>query len=197
MPNVGVEDHDRAGADGQQHLRVEMIRPSDPAILSDLSAQMAVGFRNDLHRSPVGGHGLGKIPDADLAVAVVAVRWQERVVDIVDVQLRSDPCGIGVTGPVVRVAEMDVPGFEHPLGEVDEIPVDDELVEQHIGVGEAFLQKGVFRRVIFDQLPRGEGPADCGGDGGPLLLRIEVFDKDEALINEGLEMCVGKFHDRS
>ena len=95
-----------------------------------------MGSGDDPHRGLVGGHRLGKIPGTDLAVAVVGIDGQERIIAIVPVQSRLLAVGVGVAGPVVRIAEMDVFGSEYPLYEVDEIPVDNQLVKKLIGVGE-------------------------------------------------------------
>jgi len=61
VPDVGVEDHDGAGGDGEilAFVQVHAVRRGD-----------------DAHRRLIGGHRLGEIPGADLAVAIVGVGGQ-------------------------------------------------------------------------------------------------------------------------
>ena len=173
---MGIENHDSASRDGQRDLCVEIF---------------AVWFGDDPHRGLVGGDRFGKIPGADLAVAGVGVGGQERIVTIIDMQVGMDAAGVGVAGPVVCVAEVDLLGAEDPLDEFDEIPVDDEPVEERVGVGKVVLQHGSFGRFVFDLFPGGKGLADRSGNGCSLLFRVEVFDYDKALSKKGLEICVG------
>lgn len=84
----------------------------------------------------------------------------------------------------------DLLGVEHPLDELDEVPVDDEFVEEHIVVGKVVGQAAAFGRIVFERFPGREGLADLGGDGGPFFLWIEILDDDESPFDEGLQVIV-------
>ena len=95
----------------------------------------------------------------------------------------------GVANPVVGVAKVDVRSAEDAGDEIDEVLVENELVEKHILVwkirprfiGGITLEPGEGRQLL----------ADCCGDSGSLLLRVEVLDGDVALPVKGFEMCIG------
>ena len=179
---MGVEDHDRARRYGQQ----------DP--LAQISS---MGLGHDSHRRLVLIHGFGEVPGADLPVAPVGCGRQERVVAIVDVQAPLLGPGVGVARPVVGVAEEDVLGFEHPPDELDEVPVDDEFIEEHVGVGEVVPQDPICGRIAGERLPGREGPAEALGDPGPAFLRIEILYDHKALFYKSLEMIICQLHAHS